>query len=258
MQQHKRVFYTRFGDGEIYILHGQGTIDHKPDPALTADMRQVWAIDHPQFLKGVSVNYPLEKGMIDGVLAPFPQNDELEALLLELGEKPGTVYENFIPFHYLSLFDQPRMQQFLNQHIRPRRKMFIGSSDKRVLEWVFGKIDVYVQLPAQDAFQTLDEWYPQIENQLQGIEVVLPAAGAATKVIQRRLWELGAPVHSLDMGSVADVVQQRGTRRWIRLLGHRSRKILLPGWQASGLFKQEPLRELKQELKYGFHRLKRR
>lgn len=258
LQQHKRVFYTRFGDGEIYILHGQGTIDHRPDPELTADMRQVWAIEHPQFLKGVSVNYPLEKGMIDGVLAPFRQNDELEALLLQLGEKPGTVYENFIPFHYLSLFDQPRMQQFLDHHIRPKRKMFIGSSDKRVLEWVFGKIDVYVPLPAQNAFQTLDSWYPQIETQLAGIEVVLPAAGAATKVIQRRLWELGAQVHSLDMGSVADVVQQRGTRRWIRLLGHRSRKILLPGWQASGLFRQEPLRELKQELKYNFHRLKRR
>ncbi len=255
LQHHKRVFYTRFGDGEIYILHGKGTIDHTSDPALTADMRKVWAIDHPQFLKGVSVSYPKERGMIDGVLAPFRQNAELEQLLLQMGEEPGTVYENFIPFHYLSLFDQARMQQFLDVYIRPKRKMFIGSSDKAVLEYVFGKIDVYVQLPAKDAFQTLDSWYPQIEAQLEGVEVVLPAAGAATKVVQRRLWAQGAQVHSLDMGSVADVVQQRGTRRWIRLLGHRSRKILLPGWQQSGLFRERPLQELKQELKYNFHRL---
>ena len=255
LRQHSRVFYTRYGDGEIYILHGQGTIDHTPDPKLTAEMRKVWSIQHPQFLKAVSVNYPKEKGMIDGVLAPFRQNDELEDLLLQLGEEPGTVYENFVPFHYLSLFDQARMQKFLDEHIRPKRKMFIGSSDRAVLEYVFGKIDVYVQLPDRDAFQTFDSWYPQVEEQLKGMEVVLPAAGAATKIIQRRLWESGAQVHSLDMGSVADVVQQRGTRRWIRLLGHRSREILLPGWQQSALFEKKPLQELKQELKYNFHRL---
>lgn len=255
MRQHRRVFYTRYGDGEIYILQGQGTIDHSPDLRLTEEMRKVWSIDHPQFLKAVSVNYPREKGMIDGVLAPFKQNDELEALLLQMGEQAGTLYENFVPFHYLSLFDQDRMQGFLNEHIRPKRKMFIGSSDRRVLELVFGHIDVYVQLPGQNAFQTFDSWYPEVEKQLEGIEVVLPAAGAATKVVQRKLWESGAPIHSLDMGSVADVVEQRGTRRWIRLLGHRSRKILLPGWEKSGLIKERPLHELKQELKYNFHRL---
>ncbi|WP_224996823.1 GT-D fold domain-containing glycosyltransferase [Cesiribacter sp. SM1] len=258
LKEHKRVFYTRFGDGEIYIMQGKGTIDHAPAPELTAEIKKVFAIEHPQFLKAVSVNYPRERGMVDGVFAPFPDNDALEQALLQMGEKPGTVYDNFISFHYLSLFDQQRMQSFLDQHIRPKRKMFIGSSDKRVLEYVFGKIDVYVQLPGRDAFYTLDEWFPKVREQLEGVDVVLPAAGAATKVVQRLLWESGAPVHSIDMGSVADVVQQRGTRRWIRLLGHRSRKIMLPGWQQSGLFKQSPVRDVKQELKYLFHKLRAR
>lgn len=253
LQANKRAFYTRFGDGEIYVLNGQGTMDHSPDPKLTAEMQRVWKIDDPEFLKGVSVNYPKEAGMVDGVLAPFSTNAQLEKLLLEMGEQEGTLYENFIPFHYLCLFDQQRMQEFLNKFVRPKKKMFIGSSDPRVLEYVFGKIDVYIHVPAQNAFQTIDSWYPQVEEHLNEVELVLPAAGATTKVLQRRLWESGAEVHSLDIGSVADVVQQRGTRRWIRLLGHRSRSILMPGWRDSGLFPENRFKEVWREIKYLFH-----
>jgi hypothetical protein len=256
MAAHQRVFFTRFGDGEIYVMEGKGTADQLAVSDLTEEMRNAWAIRHQHFYKGVSVNYPKDRGMIDGVLAPFPQNEALEKILLtQMGEKPGSVYENPVVFHYLTLFRPELMVHFLEQFVRPRAKMFIGSVEKELVELVFGPIDYYVQTPAKNAYHTIDDWYPQVVAHLPKVALVLPTAGAASKALQARLWHSGAQVHSLDIGSLVDAVQQQGTRRWIRLLGHRSRKILVPGWEKAGLVKQKPIRELKQEIKYTFHRL---
>ncbi|EMR02351.1 hypothetical protein [Cesiribacter andamanensis] len=256
MEHHKRVFFTRFGDGEIYVMEGKGTADQQAADVLTQEMRKAWAIRHPQYFKGVSVNYPRDKGMIDGVLAPFPQNEELEHILIDqMGEAPGSVYENPVVFHYLTLFRPELMVQFLERFVRPRPKMFIGSVPQELVELVFGSIDYYVQTPAKDAYHSIDEWYPKVLEHLPKVAVVLPTAGAASKAVQERLWHAGAQVHSLDIGSLVDAVQQQGTRRWIRLLGHRSRRILVPGWDKTGLVLQQPLKELKQEIKYSFHRL---
>ena len=255
LESNDRLFYCRFGDGEIYILDGGYTKDHTYNPQLTEAMHQVWNIDDPNFLKGVAVIYPKESGMIKQVFAPFSDTPHLEEILLAKGAKPGTVYENFIVFHYLSLFDPERMVTFLNTYVRPKKKMFIGSSDPEAMKYLFGEIDYYIQTPNKNAFESIDEWYPEVLKHINKVEMVLPCTGASTKVVMARLWDLGYKGHCLDMGSVADVTQLRGTRGWIRLLGHRSQKILLPGWEKIDVFPRNKLRNLKGEMKYYFKRV---
>lgn len=250
-----RLFYCRFGDGEIFILNDGYTRDHSHNPALTEAMKSVWSIDDPDFLKGVAVWYPTEPEMTKQVFAPFRIYRKLEDILLKFGAKEGAVYENFVVFHYLSLFDPKRMVAFLNNYVRPKKKLFIGSSDPEAVKYVFGEIDYYVQTPAEDAYSSFDEWFPKVKQYLDKVELVLPATGASTKIVMDRLWKMGYQGVCLDMGSVADVTQLRGTRTWITLLGHRSRKILLPGWELSGFFPQKKVRNLVGETKYYAKRL---
>jgi len=123
---------------------------------------------------------------------------------------------------YLSLFKQDLMIEFLNKYIRPKKKMFINClSEGRELyeldklERLVGKIDHFVQVPFHDAYYKMDEWWPEIEEFIDEVELCIPAAGMAGRVIQKRLWNLDKDIHSIDLGSVVDAVTERSTRAWM-------------------------------------------
>ena len=87
------------------------------------------------------------------------------------------------------------------------------------MEKLFGRIDHYIQVTRQNAYASIREWWTRIVECLDKVKVVLPAAGYATRVIQKRLWNLGADVHSIDFGSVVDAVDGQITTTWTRLKG---------------------------------------
>ena len=86
---------------------------------------------------------------------------------------------------------------------------------KDKLERLVGKIDHFVQVPFHDAYYKMDEWWPEIEEFIDEVELCIPAAGMAGRVVQKRLWNLNKDIHSIDLGSVIDAVAERSTRTWI-------------------------------------------
>ena len=56
----------------------------------------------------------------------------------------------------------------------------------------------------------LNEFYPRFKNILwkyiDDVDVVLPTAGMAGRVINKRLWKLNKNVHSIELGSMVDAV----------------------------------------------------
>lgn len=222
-----RVFYTRFGDNDIIMAHDKnvgvlGNNQTRWSPELQQEMLESIAINDPDYLKAFSLDYPLEPGMMQGLFAPFEAQDyigkqELEEKLNAIAE-PDELY-NPVLFHYLAVFRTQAFRGFLDLYIRPRRKMFIGNCSKEQMEKMFGPIDFYVKTPAKNAYDSIDEWWPQVEKDIDKVDVVLPCAGQATRVVQKRLWHLGARVHSIDIGSVVDALDNQTTRTWIRLKG---------------------------------------
>ena len=47
------------------------------------------------------------------------------------------------------------------------------------------------------------------------MDLVLPAVGMAGRVIQKRLWKLNKKVHSIELGSMVDTVDDLKTRSWM-------------------------------------------
>jgi hypothetical protein len=110
--------------------------------------------------------------------------------------------------------------------------MFIGSVPLEDIQKLYGKIDYYVQLPRRNAYSTIDTWWSDIIRNIDSVEVVLPAAGMATRVITMRLWNLNKEIHCLDLGSIVDAVSPFApSRKWIKLKGHVLNRILLPEYR---------------------------
>ena len=223
LDNNSKVYYSRFGDGDFNIMNGKREKMHEWSPELQQELREAFAIDHPNYLRGAMVNYPLEEGMSWGVFAPATNNTEIENWLLTNQKiDPDHVFDSHVMMGYLSLFKQDLMIEFLNKYIRPKKKMFINClSEGRELyeldklERLVGEIDHFVQVPFHDAYYKMDEWWPEIEEFIDEVELCIPAAGMAGRVIQKRLWNLDKDIHSIDLGSVVDAVTERSTRAWM-------------------------------------------
>jgi hypothetical protein len=220
LDNNSKVYYSRFGDGDFYIMNGKCEKMHRWSPELSKELSEAFAIIDPLFLKGSMVNYPLEPGMTHSIFAPPTDNYQIESWLLNNQKvSTDTIFESHIMFHYISVFRQELMIDFLNKYIRPKKKMFIGSVDKTSVERLVGPIEYYVHVPFKDAYYSIDEWYPLVLENIDNVELCLPAAGMAGRVIQKRLWNLNKIIHSIDLGSVIDAACNVSTRTWIDRIG---------------------------------------
>ena len=227
-KNNKRAFYSRFGDGDIYVIMGRDEANHSVTPELSEEMTEAFQIDHPLYLRGLAVNHPCEKGMVRGLFAIFRANQEMIDFLNSKFESlANVVFENPVFLHYLSVFQPDVVNAFLTEVIRPRRKMYIGSIPQGKIEKLVGPVTHYIETPARNAYATIDQWWPRVMQHIHDVEMVIPAAGMATRVINKRLWLMEIQLQSFDIGSLVDIADERQTRKWIRMAGHRVDRYII-------------------------------
>lgn len=233
LRKHKRVFFSRFGDGDIFIMDGKDQQNHHCSPELQKEMLEAVKIEHPLYLKAIGANHPREKFMSRGCFAPFPINDYLVEVLERVHEKEAAEpFENAVVFHYVTAFRSELMNDFLDEFIRNRKVLYIGGLEKEVIEKVTGPDLETVKTPMKDAYHSIKSWWPEVLKRLDKAEVIIPSAGMASRVINKRLWKLGIDKHSIDIGSLFDAISGKKTRKWIKLLGHRMQSIVLPEYKS--------------------------
>ena len=229
MKSSARVFYTRFGDNDVLMMNEfQGTLGNNLtqwSQALQDELRASLNIKDPNYLKGISLDYEKEKGMAEGLFAPFGNKDELIEKLGQVLTTQEKTFYNPVLFHYLACFKPQKLKNFITEFIRPKKKLFIGNCDQANMELMFGPIDHYVEVPRKNAYAKIDKWWPKVLKVIDSVDVVLPCAGQATRAVQGRLWNLGAEVHSIDLGSVVDAMDGQTTRTWLQLKGQDVRNF---------------------------------
>ena len=230
LQGSQRTFYTRFGDGDLYLLMGKSYRNHSYNEEIRAEMESSILVDDPAYLKAMCVNYELDPRMEAGLFTLYPDNDEMADFLTEK-YSPGRdwVFEHHFTFPYFAVFHPVEFNRFFDLHVRPERKLFVGGVEKSVAEKLFGEIHEYVRTPIRNAYSQIDEWWPEVLQKAEKVDLVIPTAGAASKIINKRLWEAGYPGHSIDVGALIDWVDGRRSRKWIKLMGHRINNVLDAG-----------------------------
>lgn len=252
LDNHKKLYFTRFGDGEIIIMMGKYHREHNLSPELIQEQRESFIINNPQYLIALSINLPYEKGMSKGMFAPYKKNDLYEEFLIKELNPKQTLYESQIMFHYLSVFKPRLIFSFFEEYIRPKKKMFIGCTPQFTAEKLYGPIDYYIPITPQNAYDSIKEWWPKIIANIDHVDLLIPSAGVATNVINKRLWQLDKEVHSLDIGSIVDAVDYTVSRTWIRLKGHRIQKILPPEHREKKL--RMKIKFVLKDIKYFFRK----
>tara|TARA_R110000851_G_scaffold212170_8_gene364857 strand:- start:3185 stop:4873 length:1689 start_codon:yes stop_codon:yes gene_type:complete len=211
-----RVFYSRYGDGDFEIMKGNRELLHKWSPKLQKELQESFEITDENYLKGVMVNEPTFNGL-ELVHHPPQKYNKVSAFIHNnFSNAEDFIYYSHVLFTYMSIKEQDIVVDFLDNFIRPKKKMFIGSVDKESIERFVGKIDYYVDVPAKDAYYNMDSWWKKVLDDVDNVELVIPTAGMAGRVIQKRLWNLNKNIHSIELGSIVDAVVNSDTRGWIK------------------------------------------
>ncbi len=224
LENRPKVYYPRFGDGDFNIMTNNGRcIEHEYSEELQNELINSFGIEGDAYLKGAMVNEPT----FDGIdLRPRNQDENahiLSSFKKLYGDKNITTYSHVL-FTYAAVHEQKMMIQFLDNFIRPKKKLFIGSVPKNDIEKLVGKVDYYVNIPVasveeqkvfKGAYYTMDEWWEDVMDCVDDVELVLPTAGMAGRVTCGRLWDLDKQVHCIELGSVVDAVIAKESRSWI-------------------------------------------
>ena len=224
----KKVYYTRFGDGEFNFMADKGQcINHTESPELKKELIESFIIDDPKYIRGVMIKEPI----FNGHQLKVRQNSEDELMAINFIEsildgKDEVVFDSHVLLTYLAMSKQSVMIDFLDRFIRPKKKIFIGSVDKDKIEKMVGKIDYYIEVPIYNAYYSMDEWWPKVLNHIDDVELVLPTAGPAGNVVCGRLWNLNKDVHCIELGSIVDAAVGLLSRSPYRNAGNKIKNIL--------------------------------
>ena len=211
-----RVFYSRFGDGDFEIMKGNRELLHKWSPKLQKELQEAFEISDENYLKGVMVNEPTFNGLELEHHPPQKYNEVSAFIHNNFSNAKDFIYYSHVLFAYMSVKEQDIIVDFLDKFIRPKKKMFIGNIDKESIEKFVGKIDYYVKVPSKDAYYNIDNWWKKVLDDIDKVELVIPTAGMAGRVTQKRLWNLNKDIHSIELGSIVDAIVNSKTRGWIK------------------------------------------
>ena len=215
MLDEERLFFSRFGDGDINIMSGMNDMLHDYSKELSKELVESISVNDRRYLIGVAANYEMEEHMRPGLFAPFSYNDRLAKTVTNFTGKKE--FESAVPFHYAYVFHRDIFDKFVEDHIKGKRIMYIGCTKKENMEKVFGEIEFFVETPSNNSYSSINEWWPRVEEDVRSAEIVLPCSGMSSRVINKRLWDMEVNVKSLDVGSVVDAIDGKNTRKWIAL-----------------------------------------
>lgn len=206
-----RMAYVRFGDGELGIMADwRDDAFHHKSPKLAAELKDAFAIDHPDFMIGLPL-FPLEPGM-DGNRFVVSHHEKMDRIIM--GAAKHREFYSQVAFHYASLF-MPETLIDLLKSLQAKESLVIGGDHLRAI-LPFTKSRALVETPKADAYDKIDE----IEQTTLALiekyktRVIFLACGVAAATLQKRLWSVPNLV-TLDIGSTFDAMLGMETRGWI-------------------------------------------
>ena len=228
LKTHERLFFVRFGDGEFVTLMQKDHRNYIFNKALEAEIDASFRIRDEEYLIACPINYPYDEFHAKGIYRQFSWQQEMIEVMKQRNFPDEVVFENPCIFQCLGVFRPNLLKSFLDEFVRDKKKMFIGSTDLKTAERLYGKIDYHVVIPERNAYETIQDWWPEVERNITEVDLVIPSAGSTSNVISLRLWNSGARCKVIDFGSIVDAVAFKTSRTWIRLQGHKVLKATHP------------------------------
>lgn len=215
----QRFAYTRFGDGELMMLNGSFE-GHEHTQYNSSEFQQEliesFEIDDPGYLIGNVARMPKEEKAGPGFFMPFDNDDKLMAITKD--HHASKTFYNPVLFHYIYA-TEPLLWKTLVNLFNKYRIGFVGGEHLEGISKVF-KVQDVVSTPSSQAYNTIDDWYPEVYKIAKENDIILLCLSMTANVVQKRLWKSRIKVGTIDLGSVANAIvnYKHDNHTWIQKL----------------------------------------
>ena len=203
----EKLYYVRFGDGDLIMMYpeSEGKVIGRANQFDTTkqiqnELYRTWNIQDDRYMVAGSL----------GLSSPFrtDHGTNMHNKVKELISS-GKIIErnNFYShptFESNFIFKPDKFIEFCNL-INGYKKVWINQFWHDNVETILGNIEHHIQTPSTNSYKNIDEWYPQLLEVIDDVDVIILATGFSSRVLASRLWDLGINKIVLDIGSVVDM-----------------------------------------------------
>jgi hypothetical protein len=229
MNVNKRLAFVRYGDNDIMQMVGKSEYGRdlieiaKPlgnnrtvyHPKVGERIRNGFQIKDENYMKAVTAFWPKEPHMEGTPFDPDVKSQRLPAFIQELTDE--TVFYNPVAFHYLAIFQPLLWKKFRDNHIKHKKKVYVGANHPKQLADYLGKIDFWVDTPRKNApsQETVVWMYLEKVLNAEKPDLVILACGQLSRILAPKIWNKRYETHTIDIGSVVDAYAGYKSRRYL-------------------------------------------
>lgn len=225
LQNHNRVVYVRFGDNDIFHIVNKDSKGRKIRYPLGSNrtvyteelgnaLKAAFHIKDPRYMRAVGVRWPIEPGMrgsmpFSGSGIPVSLNRYVRSITDE------TDFYHPVLFSFLACVHPEKSQEFYNEYIVPRNKIFVGSNDPEKLT-PLGKFYKWIRTPIHNAPIMYKQVKEELLDTIQPNDMVILGCGQLSRMLAGNLWLSGKDIHVIDIGSHIDGYVGKVTRNYLK------------------------------------------
>ena len=203
----EKLYYVRFGDGDLIMMYpeSEGKIIGRANQfdttkEIQTELYRTWNIQDDRYMVAGSLN----------LSSPFSTDHgiEMHNKVKELISS-GKIIErsNFYShptFESNFIFKPDKFIEFCDL-VNNYKKVWVNQLWHDNIETILGNIEYHIQTPSTNSYKNINEWYPQLLEIIDDVDMVILATGFSSRVLASRLWDLGINKIVLDIGSVVDM-----------------------------------------------------
>lgn len=207
----EQFFFVRFGDGEHKIIKNSGSLRRRAIRTNAKRIKKMWeplqAFDY------------LNDALRDDLTAAMHLEDNNRFIIASWnGSSPNktTRYWNFYVFS-CGMMHPDIFIPFLINTFGSKKNLFVGPdyvSDNLLFNRMFNISTSHV-MPNINSYFSLADDYDKIKELSTSHDGIISASGPATKSLAKKLYDDGINTRLIDIGSLADGICGKRSRKWI-------------------------------------------
>ena len=202
----EKLYYNRFGDGCFIMMYPESlnqTIGKSNRFFVTEkfrkELRDSYNIEDDNYMVASCFNLDSPQSTDANVSHPKILQMIDDNILVNRRE----FYSH--PTFECNFMQRPeKFKEFFNL-IYDKKKVWVNQFWHDNIEKIIGNVEHHVQTPSINSYSNIDEWYPELLETLDDVEVVILASGQSSRILCGRLWNAGVNKLVIDIGSVADM-----------------------------------------------------
>lgn len=214
-------YFLRFGDGDLHLMIGHAKEQrHKNSPELRKELLESIMIKDPKYiLSDTAGSCGDGSGSYFWIDPRQQQSFDNNLKVIRNRLRPAEKFYHALVFQHQIKHNPEWFISFCRKAFHGKKVLFIAGEPlcgKKLVQKVFNVSEEIAFPGLSDAYYYLNKGMNKILRAAENCDVIIPVIGMASRVLSKRLWNMGIRKTVIDVGVSVDALANATHRGWTR------------------------------------------